>query len=206
MYALTRQHYSRLHQFFVEIAHRRKQFGAGKHAGLGILVRLHDHHHSHFLSPFGFGPETGPFSAALSCLSLVCRTRIAQIDIATQFFSANYTPPASPIRSAASPRIKRLLIASRLAIRNAATSCLPITYSPSTEARFAPCDNVVKEMKMAYQSSITRRHRSGALPSHLPLDTIHSVLIDSPVIRNSHNPCVIKYMKNSDRKSLRRSS
>src|SRR5438045_4135327 len=41
------EHPAGLHQLFVELAHLGEKLPAGQHAGLRLLVRLHDHHDSH---------------------------------------------------------------------------------------------------------------------------------------------------------------
>src|SRR5262249_44671077 len=56
---LTREHHAGLHQFFVELPHRREDFLAGEHAGLGVLVRLDQYHDAHRKSPSGFGFGAG---------------------------------------------------------------------------------------------------------------------------------------------------
>ena len=56
------QHDAGLHELLVVLAHRGQQLLVGHHAGLGVLVRLHDHHESHRrISCVGSGPVlSGP--------------------------------------------------------------------------------------------------------------------------------------------------
>src|SRR5688500_2687551 len=77
--SLTREHHSRLHQLFVELAHLRQLFLSRHDARFGVLVGFHQYHESHCrILILVAAPQNGG--------SLVRRTRPGQIDIPKKVF------------------------------------------------------------------------------------------------------------------------
>src|SRR4051812_30805859 len=52
MQPFARLHHAGIHELLVVLAHRRQDFLVRHLAGLGLLARLHDHHHSHHVTPY----------------------------------------------------------------------------------------------------------------------------------------------------------
>src|SRR5262245_10141822 len=101
------EHHSGLDQLFVVLRHRGERRLARELAGLGILVRLHDHHEPHGVSPSGFGLPPGfrlGSATAVSPASTLTSNEGAMNRHAARAISAGWRKPLEKNERAITPQ------------------------------------------------------------------------------------------------------